>query len=216
MCGRSFRRFLPFGQPVRTEARCPSCGALERHRLIALWIDAHARDLGRRTLHCAPERPVAQKLRLVSTEYKSLDLSGGEVDFQADLTDLPFEDGRWDFLVCSHVLEHIPDDRAAISEITRVLSPGGKALIVVPRRAGGPTDEHASLPETERIARFGQRDHVRIYGDDLEDRLAGAGLLVSSIAADSYPTELRERFGLEPRGGYPGTGDAAFICSKAV
>jgi SAM-dependent methyltransferase len=159
---------------------------------------------------------VAQKLRLISTEYKSLDLSGGDVDFQADLPDLPFEDGPWDFLVCSHMLEHIPDDRAAISEITRVLSPGGKALIVAPRRAGGPTDEDASLPETERIARFGQRDHVRIYGDDLEDRLVATALVVSSIAADTYPAELRERFGLEPLGGCPGTSDAAYICCKAI
>jgi SAM-dependent methyltransferase len=213
-CGRSFRRFVGFGRPVRPAARCPGCGALERHRLIALWLNTHAAELNGRTLHCAPESMVSAKLRPLSSEYKSLDLLDETADFQADLTNLPFDDGRWDFVVCSHVLEHIPDDAAAIREIARVLSPGGKALIVVPRRPGVPTDEDPSLPEEQRIARFGQLDHVRMYGDDLEDRLRAPGLSLTSVGADSYPPESRERYGLESLGGYLGTGDAAFVCSK--
>ena len=112
------------------------------------------------------------------------------------------------------MLEHIADDAAAIREIARVLSPGGKALIVVPRRPGVPTDEDPSLPEERRIARFGQWDHVRMYGDDLEDRLGAAGLSVRSVSADTYPTESRDRYGLQSLGGYLGSADAAFICSK--
>ncbi len=214
VCGLSFRRFVTFGQPPRPEARCPHCGALERHRLIALWLAHQKTEVAGRTLHCAPESMVATKLREVSSEYKTLDLLETTVDFRADLTNLPFEDGRWDFVLCSHVLEHIPDDGAAIREITRVLSPGGKAVIVVPRRKGGPTDEDAKLPVEQRIIRFGQWDHVRLYGDDLESRLAAHGLMITSIGADSYPPATRSRFGLEPSGGFPGAEDAAFVCSK--
>lgn len=159
---------------------------------------------------------VAAKLRALSSEYKSLDLLNPNVDIQADLTDLPFDVGRWDLIVCSHVLEHIPNDSAAMQEIARVLSPGGKALIVVPRRTGVRTDEDFSLSEDQRVARFGQSDHVRLYGDDLEDRLRAQGLDVTSIAADSYPCELRKRYGLQPVRSHLSDGDAALICSKPV
>lgn len=157
---------------------------------------------------------VAAKLRPVSTEYRTLDLLDETVDFQADLSDMPFPDARWDLVVCSHVLEHVPDDATAISEISRVLAPHGRALIVVPQRPDAATDEDPSLTEEQRLARFGQADHVRLYGADLEARLSASGLIVTSIGPESYPVHERERYGLESRGGYLGSRDAAFICSK--
>jgi SAM-dependent methyltransferase len=107
---------------------------------------------------------------------------GRPVDVLGSLTDLPLDDRCIDFLVCSNVLEHIPDDRAAMREIARVLRPGGLGLVQVPFRPDVVTDEDPSAPEDERILRFGQADHVRWYGSDFEDRLAAAGLALSRVS----------------------------------
>ena len=79
------------------------------------------------------------------------------------------------------MLEHIPDDRAAMREIARVLTPEGLALVQVPIRFGTRTDEDADTTPEERRERFGQRDHVRWYGDDFEDRLHEAGLTFQRV-----------------------------------
>jgi SAM-dependent methyltransferase len=61
------------------------------------------------------------------------ELSGGRGEVRyADLTQLPFEDGSFDGIVCGEVLEHIPDDVAALAELQRVLRPGGVFVATVP------------------------------------------------------------------------------------
>ena len=99
-----------------------------------------------------------------------------DVDALASLTHLPLRDGSVDLLVCYHVLEHVPDDCAAMREIARVLSPRGIALLEVPIKMGVATEEDPSATPEERLRRFGQVDHVRWYGDDFDARLADAGL----------------------------------------
>ena len=90
-------------------------------------------------------------------------------------------------MLCSHVLEHVPDDRAAISELRRVLRPRGTALVLTPYRPDRPTYEDPSVTKPlDRMVAFGQQDHVRIYGNDLADRLRTAGFDVE----DRTPTEL--------------------------
>jgi SAM-dependent methyltransferase len=147
------------------------------------------RPSGSLVIDVAPSGPLSSSIRqMARANYIALDLDpaadGRLVDVRASLTLLPIRDGQVGLLVCSHVLEHIPDDRAALAEIFRVLHPSGVALIQVPRRRGSPTDEDPTVPIDERIRRFGQADHVRYYGDDFEDRLAGAGLRV-------FPTDFR-------------------------
>lgn len=111
------------------------------------------------------------------------------VDIQASLTDVPLPDASVDLMICYHVLEHIPDDRRAMSEIARVLSPGGTGLLQVPWRPGTVTDEDPEADEATRLARFGQADHVRFYGSDFEDRLVEAGLSVLRVAPRDYLSE---------------------------
>ena len=101
---------------------------------------------------------------------------GREVDALACLTRLPLRDASVDLLVCYHVLEHVPDDAAAMHEIARVLSPRGIALLQVPIRMGVLTEEDPEALPEERLRRFGQIDHVRWYGDDFDSRLSAAGL----------------------------------------
>lgn len=104
---------------------------------------------------------------------------GRAIDVLADITRLPFGTDTVDLLICYHVLEHVPDDRAAICELARVLAPDGLGLIQVPFRPTARTDEDPTLPSEERAERFGQDDHVRWYGKDFEDRLRENGLQLS-------------------------------------
>jgi SAM-dependent methyltransferase len=122
---------------------------------------------------------------------------GRVVDVQASLTATPLRSGSVGFLLCSHVLEHIPDDLAAMREIARVLAPTSIALIQVPRKHGSPTDEDPMATIEERKARFGQVDHVRFYGDDFESRLRAANLRVETIRfSEVLPSHLLQLIGV--------------------
>ena len=139
-------------------------------------------------LDIAPTQHVTPMLGLLGARtHVRLDLGADNrlVDVLASITALPLADDSVDFLVCYHVLEHVPDDRQAMAELARVLRPGGVALLQVPWRPDVPTDEDPSAPVEVRLARFGQADHVRYYGDDFEDRLVAAGLSLQRVTPRS-------------------------------
>ena len=93
---------------------------------------------------------------------------------RADLTALPFPDGSFDTVIASEVLEHIPNDADAIAEIARVVRPGGRVAVTVPR--WWPERVCWQLSESYRTEPGG---HVRIYtADGLAQRLTDAGLTV--------------------------------------
>ncbi|WP_139981901.1 class I SAM-dependent methyltransferase [Nocardioides litoris] len=184
-CDRHVRGGLKPGPDGRPDATCPHCRSLERHRFFAVLLGALRPALGRvgTLLDVAPApQPRAQLLRLEPRRYVRCDLRPGRgVDVRGDLTSLPFRDGCVDLLVCYHVLEHVVDDRTAIRELARVLAPGGLGIVQVPWRPGTVTDEDPDAPEEERVRRFGLADHVRYYGDDVEDRLVEGGLDVHRV-----------------------------------
>lgn len=174
------RGFAP-GPGGRPDARCRRCGSLERHRFFVLLLDMLrvSQPPVDVLLEVAPAAETRRYLAdFPARRHVRLDLGADNrsVDVLASLTDVPLADDSVDLLVCYHVLEHIPDDKAAMAEIARVLKPSGVALLQVPFRPGTTTDEDPDAPEDERVRRFGQADHVRYYGDDFEDRLAAVGL----------------------------------------
>ena len=136
----------------------------------------------KRLLHIAPEGGLERRLRQhPHIDYLSADLQGPPAAMVAmDLTAIPEPDASFDVIYCSHVLEHVPDDRKAMGELARVLRPTGWMVLQVPIRDGG-TDEDLSITDqAERRRRFWQHDHVRLYGrDDCPARLAEAGLHVT-------------------------------------
>lgn len=184
--------------PVREDVRCPFCGSLERHRLVWRFFEDHT-DLfdGRpkRMLHVAPEASFEQRFRrLAGLDYTTADLLDPNVMVQMDLTDIPFSDGTFDVIYCSHVLEHVPDDRQAMRELRRVLAPAGWAVIQVPITAPETIEDPTITDPQERIRLFGQDDHVRRYGPDYSDRLREAGFAVDEIqVADLAPASAIER-----------------------
>ncbi len=186
-CHRDVEQFRP-GPSGRPDATCPHCGAHERHRFLALLLEGLSPWLSGASvvLDVAPSRQMTKQLkRLCPQGYFSMDFDpaadGRPVDVRASMTDLPLPDASVDFMVCYHVLEHIPDDGAAMAEVARVLKPGGLALVQVPWRSQRETDEDPSASVAERVRRFGQADHVRYYGRDFDDRLRRGGLDVTRI-----------------------------------
>jgi hypothetical protein len=178
-CASSFLRFAPYRG--RANRLCWTCGALERHRELALFLQSRPELLrpGLRILHVAPERPLRALLLAANPSgYVTADLEGDDVDVLMDLTAAPFGDGAFDVILCNHVMEHISDDAAALREVRRMLAPGGWAIVMTPI-VRERTDEEASIEDpAERLRRFGQEDHVRRYGWDYVDRLQSAGLAV--------------------------------------
>ena len=200
VCETAVDDFLPGGVVAkRSRARCPDCGVLERHRLMVLYLRGHTPlfdGAPRRVLHVAPEPAIAAILKaLPNVDYLSADLSGENVMVRMDLTDIDYADGTFDAIVCSHVLEHIPEDAKAMREMFRVLSPGGVAVVQVPIYGQTTYEDFSITSEADRLAAFGQRDHVRKYGLDLARRLAGAGFYVREIRAPA-DQQLCRRLGL--------------------
>ncbi|WP_372734344.1 class I SAM-dependent methyltransferase [Nocardioides sp.] len=178
------------GPGGRPDARCLKCGSLERHRFFAILLDVLRPtfgDLGL-LLDIAPSPQTTKLLAALEPRtYVRVDLGADNrlVDVLGDLTRLPHPDNAADLVICYHVLEHVPDDLAAMREIARVLSPDGVGLVQVPYRPGTLTDEDPDAPEDERLRRFGQADHVRYYGDDFEDRLVACGLAFERVTPRS-------------------------------
>lgn len=176
VCKAEAKIFLPFGSPRRPEALCWRCHSLERQRFLWHFLETrcntnYPRDAA--FLHIAPESCLAMVLRRwYQTGYVSADLQRDDVDIKLDITNSHLPDEQFDMICCSHVLEHVDDDRAAIREIYRMLKAGGTAVLMVPiTEEATYEDPDVTTPE-ERKEKFGQCDHVRAYGRDFADRVA--------------------------------------------
>ncbi len=122
-------------------------------------------------------------------EYVTTDLNSPIADVKADICDLPFSEDEFDFIICNHVLEHIPDDTKALQELYRVLKPGGTAILQVPYKADRKTtfEDDSITDRKERTRIFGQYDHVRVYGMDYFEKLKSVGFKVEAV---DYTKEL--------------------------
>jgi len=173
-CGWEGNEFKPTGVKKRKNAKCPQCSAVERHRIFYLFLrDYLPKNKPIKLLHFAPEPSIANLFQSYKNiEYLSADIDPEKAMVVEDILNLSFMDNIFDYIFCSHVLEHIPDDIKAMSELCRILKPGGMAIISVPVYNIDRTYENPSitLPQ-ERIEHFGQHDHVRKYGPDIIDRL---------------------------------------------
>jgi SAM-dependent methyltransferase len=199
--------FLPVGRPIRSEARCPSCSSLERHRNLKLWFDRnHHLFRSADVLHFAPEMCVTRFVKPASGSYVTADLEPGRCNLTINIEQIKLPDHRFDIVLCSHVLEHV-NDRTALSELYRIIRPGGALVIMVPVIEGWPAtfEDSAITNAADRELYFGQSDHVRLYGADVRRRIIAAGF------------ELEEHTAIEPYVAKHGLlrGDKVFVAHRS-
>lgn len=199
VCGWRGSRFLTHCSAgyVDRNSFCPRCRSYARHRGFA-WLLEHrlrdeltqlARGSGRRILF-APEPGVARLLGRYLDRLEGADLDGARagVTLVEDLQALSFPDGSVDFAAAFHVLEHVPDDRRAMRELARVLSPSGRVLLCVP----------TTLTRRETLEFGAPREdlngHWRDYGTEIVEHLRDAGLVGTSFRlARDLPVEVFSR-----------------------
>lgn len=199
--GRTFRSFLPYGyNKIRENVLSPSTLSLERHRLLWLYLKNET-DLLTKTqslLHFAPEQAFYKLFRKAKNiNYTTTDLESPLADVKADICQLPFEDNKFDFILCNHVLEHIPDDTKAMKELLRVLKPKGTAILQIPIEESRTKtfSDDSIIDKEERNRIFGQYDHVRVYGKDYYEKLRQIGFEVDAVQyAQKLSDELVERY----------------------
>ena len=206
VCDNSARRFRSFGSVPREEAECPHCGALERHRLLWLYLQKNTDLLDGRTkkmLHIAPERCLESRLRkCVGDGYLTADIVKVRAMVEMDITNIQYADRTFDAIYCSHVLVYIPDDGKAMRELHRILKKDGWAILLEPINSEKTVDD-PSIVETE------DRFKVRKYGPDYLDRLRDAGFSVKVTKIhDLIPKDQAIRFGLSQ------SDDEIYYCTK--
>jgi Methyltransferase domain len=213
VCATSTRGFAEFGVVARPDARCIICDSLERHRLAWLYFTRKT-DLfdGRpkQVLHVSPEPCFERKLqRAFGPGYLTADLLDPRAMVKMDVSDIPYPNEMFDVILCSHVLQYVPDDKRAMRELYRVLKPGGWAMLLVPT-APGRTEEPAGTAATARADAFDAtwETQARHYGQDYAERLRDCGFDVSiNRASDLESPEEITRMGLADAG-------EIFCCTK--
>lgn len=171
----------------RPLARCATCGAFERERMLQWCMKERLGIKRSKLLHFAPSRSTHLwlekhgQLELTNTDLNPRGYKYAGKLVQADITDLPFDDQSFDFIICSHVMEHIPDDLQALKQVRRVLKHDGCAFFMVPLviDGKGAVEDPSVDSDAQRLELFGQSDHVRIYDSNtFAERLRMAGFSV--------------------------------------
>ncbi|MBP1629922.1 MAG: methyltransferase protein [Bacteroidetes bacterium] len=203
ICGKHYRRFLPYGYVIsRENALCPNCLSLERHRLLWLYLkektNLFKEDIS--FLHIAPELCFIPRFRKQDNiKYTTADLESPWADIHLNIENMPIEDNSYDALMANHILEHVDNLDKALSEIRRVLKPGGWAILISPinpKRETTYSDPSITNP-IEREKHFGQKDHVREFGKDYAEVLRESGLeVIEDRFIESLDKEILKRYAL--------------------
>jgi len=190
ICRKSSTKFGEAGLIPRDDAECLWCNSVERHRLVWIYLQRKTKffdNKHKKMLHIAPEMCFEKLLKQqLGDGYLTADLYDNRAMVKMDVTNIQYSDNSFDVIYCSHVLEHIVDDKKAISEFFRVLKKDDWAIINVPITAGKTfEDPTITLPE-ERLKFFSQKDHVRRYGSDYIERLKEVGFKVTKTVASDF------------------------------
>ena len=186
---------------------CEKCGASDRERLYAHWIDgefSHSKsNRGQSVIHFAPEENLSRYLRskIFIDKYITCDLYMEHVDIKANIENLPISNESFDFFICSHVLEHVDNDSVALKELYRITKTGGRGILMVPIVMGIEKtleDTNPMLSEHDRWRYFGQDDHMRLYAhNDYVKKITDAGFSVLQLGEQSFEDKLFLRLGLK-------------------
>lgn len=216
VCNSKYRKFLPYGRNTssRENALCPSCLSLERHRLMALYMKRKTNfyTANLKVLHVAPEYCFIDRFeQMKNLDYITADIESPLAKVKMDIHQIPFEANTFDVAICNHVMEHVDDYILAMSELHRVLKPGGWALIQSPQDMKYEvTYEDPTITDPkEREIHFLQNDHLRLFGRNYGKELEKGGFKVTEdrfVMDELSPAEVK-RYSL------PGE-EIVYFCQK--
>lgn len=186
---------------------CTECGASDRDRLYALYFQKRLRDTSNKLFYVLDIAPTVAMNRFLkacgSLSVRTADLYMQGVDDKVDLTRMDiYPDERFDVFVCSHVLEHIHDDVAAMKELHRVLKTGGWGIVMVPINLGLKEiyEDNTITDKAGRWRHFGQDDHLRMYSKEgFIGRLKSVGFTVQQYGISWFGSDVFDRHGIHPR-----------------
>ena len=186
--------------------QCVFCGATDRDRLYALFLANRLPSAGLQQddfqlLDIAPAPALSKHIkRKYHIQYRTADLFQRNVDDRVDITSMHcYANSKFDALICSHVLEHVENDRKAMAELWRVLKPGGWGIVMVPIHLTlkKVREDSPKTSASERWKYFGQGDHVRVYSrEGFVDRLREAGFNVLQLGCDYFDVRRMNQCGL--------------------
>jgi len=187
---------------------CPNCGASDRNRLCALYLKKRYEELKKTSLvynflDIAPDKSLSiNVIKQKFINYRSLDKYREDVDDRADITKLDiYKDNTFDIILCSHVLEHVSDDKKAISELYRVMKNGGFGILMVPIMLTLEDDlEKQEYDNKElRWKYYGQYDHVRLHSKKgFINKLKESGFEVKELGINFFGREVFYKNGITP------------------
>ena len=198
--GHAFLVGLRSNWRVRPGTKCPQCHSRQRHRFLRLLLADRYGIVEWRgpLLHFSPRGCLPRFcLPADGIQYVGADLDPSGADLCLDITALPFADGSVPHIICSHVLEHVPDHLSALAELRRVLSPGGIGFIAVPLFGETTTEFGRADPQLH--------DHVRAYGRDFGELLRQYFHVTAHEVSAEYDQSAVERYGLLP-------GEVVYAC----
>lgn len=196
ICNKKLSRFVI---DHRREFLCPNCGSLARDRRLWSLLSAQFLKDNSKILDFSPSRSLARRLKSMATiNYFPSDLSGHFLaDYHFDITKIEAKDATFDLICCYHILEHIEKDNVAMDELFRVLKSDGIIFIQTPFKDGATYENETITSEKDRLAHFGQEDHVRIYSENgLKERLLTAGF---TIEIKHFTEEANNYFGFSKK-----------------
>jgi len=168
---------------VRIDSKCPKCASNERHRMMHLVFNDvfnAAEKQGKSVLHIAPEECLKGLVADKFETYHTADLLKQDVDFNEDVQAMSFSDESYNCVVISRVLTIPPNLNASLSEIRRVLKPGGLAVI-------------AEIYKHEETIEFGKmiNERSREIGIDLIDKLKNVFDEVECYSSNQYDEQYQ-------------------------
>jgi len=187
--------FAQFGVNARPNALCVNCRSLERDRALWMYLESRIKS-GDKILHIAPESSLFMKLKTIGDiDYYPVDINPRYrgIRHVVDVCRLPYPDNYFDIIICCNVLEEVPNDIMALSNLKRVLKNDGQAIINSFVKWAKSTEEIDLSIKYENIPYYGVKR--RQYGRDYIARIESVGFKTYIIEQNKSLSEkeLKEK-----------------------